>query len=98
MRRKAKQSEQGKRRHNLVERAIWWIATKPFLMSATGYTKAYHVATDLDEMDWFRRYFNDAAEVIDQHFGEGYFGLRLEWGFAQRGDDEVKAIRVREWP
>jgi len=74
------------------------LATKPWVMSATGYTKAYHVHTDLDEMDWFRRYFNDAAEVIDQHYGKGYFGLRLEWGFVQRGDEEVKAIIVRERP
>src|SRR5262249_25465374 len=60
--------------------------------------KAYHVATNLDEMDWFRRYFNDAADVIDQHYGKGYFGLRLEWGFVERDGEEVKALRVREWP
>jgi hypothetical protein len=95
MRRKV--SEQGKRRQNLVERAIWWIATKPWVRSATGYTKAYHIATDPEELDWFLRYFNDAAEVIDQHYGKGYFGLRLEWGFVQRNGQDVKAIRVREW-
>jgi hypothetical protein len=98
MRRKVKQSEQGRRRQNLIERAIWWIATKPWLMSATGYTKAYHVNTDIDDLDFFRRYFNDAAEVIDQHYGKGYFGLRLEWGFVDRGGEDVKALRVREWP
>src|SRR5262249_31003412 len=51
-----------------------------------------------DEMDWFLRYFNDAADVIDQHHGKGYFGLRLEWGFVDRDGEQVKAIRVREWP
>jgi hypothetical protein len=98
MRRKVKQSEQSKRRQNLVERAIWWIATKPWMKSATGYTKAYHVAGDIDEFDAVIRWFNDAADVIDQHYGKGYLGLRLEWGFVQRGGEEVKAIRVREWP
>jgi hypothetical protein len=98
MRRKIKQSEQSKRRQNLVEHTIRWIATKPWLRSATGYTKAYHVNTDVEELDFFRRYFNDAAEVIEQHFGKGYFGLRLEWGFVQRHGEDVKALRVRESP
>jgi hypothetical protein len=95
-------AEQSRRRQNLLERAIWWIATKPWVMSATGYTKAYHVATDIEDLQAIRDWFNDAADVIDQHYGKGYFGLRLEWGFVQRdgpeGKEEVKAIRVREWP
>lgn len=91
-------AEQSKRRTNRIERAIWWIATKPWIRSATGYTRAYHVAGSIEDGDALIRRFNDAAEVIDQHYGKGFFGLRLEWGFVDRDGEDVKAICVREWP
>jgi len=92
MRRKVKQGEQGKRQQNLIERVIWWIATRPWVMSRTGYTKAYHLGVEVADLDAILRWFNDAAEVIDQHYSN--FGMRLSWGFVRRGDEEVKAIHL----
>src|SRR5262249_45817088 len=86
-------AEQDKRRGGLIRRALWWIATKPWLVTWAGtpkqkLTRAYHVANDVEDMDAFLRWFNAAADVIDQHYGKGYFGLRLEWGFVDRDRPE----------
>jgi hypothetical protein len=88
-------AEQSKRRLGLIHQTIRWMATKPYLRSRDGYTKAYHVATDIEDLDAMRQWLNGAAEVIDQHYGNGHFGLRPEWGFVQRDGEEVKAIHFR---
>lgn len=89
---------QSKRRLRLIHETIRWMATKPWIRSATGYTRAYHVATDIEDLESVLQWFNNAVDVIDQHYGKNYFGLRLEWGFVHRRGEEVKALRVREWP
>jgi hypothetical protein len=80
----------------MIERAIWWVATKPWIMSATGYTRAYRVAMDFDDMEAILRWFNDIGEIIDRYYGKPVFGLHLEWAFVDRDGKSAKCLRLRQ--
>jgi hypothetical protein len=89
-------AKRGKRERGMIERAIWWVATKPWIMSATGYTRAYRVAMDFDDMEAILRWFNDIGEIIDRYYGKPVFGLHLEWAFVDRDGKSAKCLRLRQ--